>query len=73
MKIAVVHDWLVTNAGAEKVLSAILELYPEADVFSLVDFLLFMAFDYFFDLPNGFAMVRAALFIVFFYLPEAGL
>lgn len=39
MKVAIVHDWLVTNAGAEKVLRAILELYPDADVFSLVDFL----------------------------------
>jgi len=38
-KIAIVHDWLVTNAGAEKVLKAILELYPDADIFSLVDFL----------------------------------
>ena len=38
-KIAIVHDWLVTNAGAEKVLKAILEIYPDADVFSLVDFL----------------------------------
>ncbi len=39
MKIAVVHDWLVTNAGAEKVLGAILDIYPDADIFSLVDFL----------------------------------
>ncbi len=39
MKIAIVHDWLVANAGAEKVLSAMLELYPEADLFSLVNFL----------------------------------
>lgn len=39
MKIAIVHDWLVTNAGAEKVLRAILEVYPDADVFSMVDFL----------------------------------
>ena len=39
MKIAIVHDWLVTNAGAEKVLKAILELYPKADVFSIVEFL----------------------------------
>ncbi len=38
-KIAVVHDWLVTDAGAEKVLKSILELYPTADLFSLVDFL----------------------------------
>jgi len=39
LKVVIVHDWLVTNAGAEKVLKAILELYPEADIFSLVDFL----------------------------------
>lgn len=39
MKVAIVHDWLVTNAGAEKVLKAIIDLYPNADVFSLVDFL----------------------------------
>lgn len=39
MKIAIVHDWLVIDAGAEKVLKAIVELYPSADIFSLVDFL----------------------------------
>ena len=39
LKIAIIHDWLVTDAGAEKVLKAILELYPDADIFSLVDFL----------------------------------
>lgn len=39
MKIAIVHDWLVTDAGAEKVLKAILDMYPDADIFSLVDFL----------------------------------
>jgi hypothetical protein len=33
MKIAVVHDWLVTYAGAERVLEQILEVYPDADVF----------------------------------------
>lgn len=39
MRVAIVHDWLVTNAGAEKVLRGILNLYPDADIFSLVDFL----------------------------------
>ena len=39
LKVAIVHDWLVTNAGAEKVLSAIINIYPDADIFSLVDFL----------------------------------
>lgn len=35
MKIALIHDWLVTLAGAEKVLEAICEIYP-APVFTLV-------------------------------------
>ena len=39
MKIAIVHDWLVTIAGAEKVLAEIIALYPDADLFSMVDFL----------------------------------
>lgn len=39
MKIAIIHDWLVTYAGAERVLEQILKLYPQADLFSLVDFL----------------------------------
>jgi glycosyltransferase involved in cell wall biosynthesis len=39
VKIAIVHDWLVTYAGAERVLAEILALYPAADLFSVVDFL----------------------------------
>jgi len=38
-KTAIIHDWFVTNAGAEKVLKELIELYPDADIFSLVDFL----------------------------------
>ena len=38
-KVAVIHDWLVTYAGAERLLEQVLELYPQADLFSLVDFL----------------------------------
>ena len=38
-RIAIVHDWLVTYAGAERVLEQLLRLYPEADLFSLIDFL----------------------------------
>lgn len=34
-----VHDWLVTYAGAERVLEQMLVCYPEADVYGLVDFL----------------------------------
>jgi glycosyltransferase involved in cell wall biosynthesis len=39
MKIAVVCDWLVTYAGAERVLEQILNIFPDADLFALVDFL----------------------------------
>ncbi|MFD1383502.1 glycosyltransferase family 4 protein [Rhodanobacter aciditrophus] len=39
MKVAIIHDWLVTYAGAERVLEKMLECYPEADLFSTVDFL----------------------------------
>jgi glycosyltransferase involved in cell wall biosynthesis len=35
IKIALVHDWLVANRGGEKVLEAIAELYPKADIFTL--------------------------------------
>ncbi len=39
MRVAVVHDWLYTIGGAERVLQAILQCYPQADVFCLFDFL----------------------------------
>jgi len=38
-QIAVVHEWLVKHAGSERVVEQILQGYPQADVFSLVDFL----------------------------------
>ncbi|GIO12256.1 hypothetical protein J19TS2_18110 [Cohnella xylanilytica] len=37
MKVAIIHDWLVTYAGAEKVLEQILKLFPNADLFSVVE------------------------------------
>ncbi|OLL31412.1 glycosyl transferase family 1 [Burkholderia sp. SRS-W-2-2016] len=39
VRIAIVHDWLVTYAGAEKVLEQMIACFPDADLFSLVDFL----------------------------------
>ena len=39
MKVAIVCDWLVTYAGAEKVLEQILNVFPDADLFALVDFI----------------------------------
>ena len=38
MKVAMIHDWLVTYAGAERVLEQMLHVLPQADVFSLIDF-----------------------------------
>jgi glycosyltransferase involved in cell wall biosynthesis len=39
MRVAVVHDWLYVLGGAEQVLREILKCYPDADVFTLFDFL----------------------------------
>lgn len=35
MKIAIIHDWLVTMRGGEKVLEALCETYPHADLYTL--------------------------------------
>jgi len=35
MKVALVQDWLTEIGGAEKVFAALLELFPEADIFTL--------------------------------------
>jgi len=36
MKVALVHDWLTGMRGGEKVLECFCEIYPEADIFTLV-------------------------------------
>lgn len=38
MKAAIVHDWLSVYGGAERVLEQMIELFPEADIYSLIDF-----------------------------------
>lgn len=38
-KIAIVHDWLIGVGGAEKVLSQLLVIFPNADLFSALDFM----------------------------------
>ena len=38
-RVAVIHDWLYTFGGAERVLEQILAVFPDADVFSLFDVL----------------------------------
>jgi len=37
LRIAVVHDWLYTVGGAERVLSAIIRCFPDATVYALFD------------------------------------
>ena len=39
MKVAIVHDWLTLKGGAETCLEEFLDLYPQADLFCIVDFL----------------------------------
>jgi glycosyltransferase involved in cell wall biosynthesis len=39
MKVAIVHEWLDTYAGSERVLEQLLLCWPEADLFALCDFL----------------------------------
>ncbi len=38
-RVAIIHDWLTVYAGAERVLEQMLHILPQADLFSLVDFL----------------------------------
>jgi glycosyltransferase involved in cell wall biosynthesis len=37
-RVAVVHDWFTVYTGSERVVEQILVLYPQADLFSLIDF-----------------------------------
>ena len=39
LRIAIIHEWLVTYAGSERALEHILAIYPEADLYCVVDFL----------------------------------
>lgn len=39
MNIGIVADWLVTYAGSEKVIKEFIEVYPDCDLYSIVDFL----------------------------------
>lgn len=38
-RVAIVHEWLVTYGGSERVLKELIALFPDADLFALVDFL----------------------------------
>lgn len=38
-RVAIVHEWLVTYGGSERVLKELIALFPESDLYALVDFL----------------------------------
>jgi glycosyltransferase involved in cell wall biosynthesis len=37
MKVAIIHDWCVIYGGAERVLENIIDCFPDADIYSLID------------------------------------
>lgn len=39
MKVAIVHDWMTLKGGGESCVEQLLDLYPQADLFCVVDFL----------------------------------
>jgi len=39
LRVALVHEWLVDYSGSERVLEQILQIFPQADVFAVVEFL----------------------------------
>jgi glycosyltransferase involved in cell wall biosynthesis len=39
MKTAIIHEWLTSVAGSEKVVEQMLNLYPDADLYCIVDFM----------------------------------
>lgn len=39
LRVAIIHEWLVTFGGSEKVLAELLAMFPGADLFAVVDFL----------------------------------
>jgi glycosyltransferase involved in cell wall biosynthesis len=39
MRVAIVHEWLDTYSGSERVLEQLLQYFPKADLFAVVDFM----------------------------------
>ncbi len=36
LKVAILHDWLTGFRGGERVLEALCELYPDAEIYTLI-------------------------------------
>jgi glycosyltransferase involved in cell wall biosynthesis len=39
LRVAIIHEWLVDYSGSERVLAQIINLFPQADLYAIVDFL----------------------------------
>lgn len=39
LNIGIVADWFVTYAGSEKIVAEFIELFPDSELYSVVDFL----------------------------------
>jgi glycosyltransferase involved in cell wall biosynthesis len=39
VKVAIIHEWFIDYAGSERVVEQLLTLYPDADLFAVVDFM----------------------------------
>ncbi|GAB3526181.1 hypothetical protein GCM10027443_01070 [Pontibacter brevis] len=39
MKVAIVHEWFVDYSGSERVVEQLLNIFPEADLFALIEFM----------------------------------
>lgn len=63
MKIAIVHEWFVNYMGSERVVEQMLQCYPQAELFSLVDFLQ--------DEERGFIMNKPVQTSFIQHLPKA--
>lgn len=67
MKIAIVCDWLITHAGAERVLAEILQCFPSADVFAVVDFVPPEKRDFLLNKPVKTTFIQHLLFAKKYY------
>ncbi|GAB2888951.1 hypothetical protein GCM10027046_16710 [Uliginosibacterium flavum] len=63
MRVAIVHEWFLTHAGSEKVVEQILKIWPNADLFSVVDFMP--------DAERGFMLGKRAKTTFIQNLPKA--
>ena len=39
LKVAIVHEWFVDYSGSERVVEQLINLYPEADLFSVIEYM----------------------------------